>query len=97
MIGTGKTWEENHKTRNGPVRDKLMDQKKQMTQKYEQFAVYEEIEDASIVYNEITALVEATHKYIKVLIDLHEPYTEIDATNEVSEDTFETLSKLRKN
>ena len=63
-----------------------------MTQKYEQFAVNEEIEDARIVCNEVTALVEAAHKghkYIKVLIDLHEPLcTERDTKNEVFEDTF---------
>ena len=47
-----------------------------MTQKYEQFAVNEEIGDNRIVYNEATALVQATHKDIKVLIDLHEPSTE---------------------
>ena len=64
-----------------------------MTQKCKQFAVDEEIDTATIVYNEGAALIEAAYKNIQVLINLHEPCTERDAKNEVSEDTLETLNE----
>ena len=48
---------------------------------------------ATIFYNEAAALVDAAHKDIQVLIDLHEPPTKREAQNEVSEDTLETLSE----
>ena len=57
-----------------------------MTQKYKQFAVDEEINAATIVYNEA-----ATQKDIKVLMDIHEPCIEKEAKNEVCDDTIETL------
>ena len=41
-----------------------------MTQKYKQFAVDEEINAATIVYNEAAALVDTTHKDIQVLTDI---------------------------
>ena len=73
-----------------------MDQEKQMTQKYEQFAVNEEIGDNRIVYNEATALVQATHKDIKVLIDLHEPSTERHQKRSVWGFMDKKLSKIVK-
>jgi len=56
--------------------------------------VDEEIDAATIVYNEVAALVDATHKDIQVLIEIYEPCIEREAENEVSDsdDTIETLS-----
>ena len=64
-----------------------MDQKKANdSKKYKQYAVDEEINAATIVYNEA-----ATQKDIKVLMDIHEPCIEKEAKNEVCDDTIETL------